>query len=916
MITENFDNYKTGGSHKEFNIEVVGTDTVIGNTNMLQESITLDEALCSDNNLKFGACEASQFSVQVANIFDDFVDKELIVSVTMDGITTKYGTFKVDSDKPTADRVWRVITCYDKMKDIINANVLEWYKGLTFPMSQKAYRDSFFTYLGIEQVEVSLINDDFMVQGGFTATDTLSGKTIITSICEFNGVFGHINRDGKFDYVSIDKASVNAPSDETYPSDEAYPSTVNSEFEADFDCPPYENNSVTYEDYDTDYITRVTMRGTASDVGTSVGVDGNEYIITNNPIIYGTEGSDELITALTRLLNKIGSISYRPYSVGKTIGNPCVELGDAITVNTRHQTINSYVIKRTLTGIQALRDKYSATGSKVYPVEVNSIREEISRTQGKMNILTRTVDETKSQIVAIQTDLTDNYLTSTQTQTLINQSASQIQATVTQTITAELPDLVDEVTGGLSDRITVVESNYTQLSNEIVMKVKADGTVAQVALGSSAENGSNVLIKGDNIQLDGDVTITDGFRLTAGVIQSANYVDGISGMQINMSDGIIKATNTLISGALTSSILTVSEGLINIKSHWLNNSAIPFMRIETGAEIQQTWLYDLGGKARICLGGGSDGSSFNDKVTIVGNLSASGNITAPNLITTSNIGSQSVSYATDSSKLNGYASDTAATNNTIVRRQGNGYVFAQYFNAVGTSAQNMASFTVTGAMFRSSDGYLRAATLASLRTYLGLGSAAYTASSAYAPASHTHSYLPLAGGTMTGAITYPRNVYFTFSNSGGRIIAGTDNQIYIRSAGVLIQNYAASGYVNIAAAKFNAQSSRLVKNHIENMRDDEAKKVLELEVVTFDYKKGFGSAGRQQGLIAEDVNNIIPSVVSIPDNYDEEKVKKQIKNGELPLTLGIDYSKLVPYLIKMVQIQQIQIDELKELIGK
>lgn len=35
----------------------------------------------------------------------------------------------------------------------------------------------------------------------------------------------------------------------------------------------------------------------------------------------------------------------------------------------------------------------------------------------------------------------------------------------------------------------------------------------------------------------------------------------------------------------------------------------------------------------------------------------------------------------------------------------------------------------------------------------GLGSAAYTASTAYAAASHTHSYLPLGGGEMTGKIT-------------------------------------------------------------------------------------------------------------------------------------------------------------------
>lgn len=35
----------------------------------------------------------------------------------------------------------------------------------------------------------------------------------------------------------------------------------------------------------------------------------------------------------------------------------------------------------------------------------------------------------------------------------------------------------------------------------------------------------------------------------------------------------------------------------------------------------------------------------------------------------------------------------------------------------------------------------------------GLGSAAYTDSSAYATASHTHSYLPLSGGTVTGQLT-------------------------------------------------------------------------------------------------------------------------------------------------------------------
>jgi hypothetical protein len=41
-------------------------------------------------------------------------------------------------------------------------------------------------------------------------------------------------------------------------------------------------------------------------------------------------------------------------------------------------------------------------------------------------------------------------------------------------------------------------------------------------------------------------------------------------------------------------------------------------------------------------------------------------------------------------------------------------------------------------MYANSDGYLRKSTLANIKSILGLGSAAYTASTAYAASSHTH----------------------------------------------------------------------------------------------------------------------------------------------------------------------------------
>ena len=476
MITENFSAYPDGGSHKEFNITVSGTDRVITNERLLQDSIKLDEALCSEQNLKYGSCEASQLTLQVANSDIDFKDKTLTVTVTMDGVSTKYGTFKVQSDKPTADRIWRVLTAYDAMYDIINTDVSEWYKGLTFPMTIRAFRDSFFSHLGITQKAVTLINDTFETEGGFSVTGALSGKTIITAICEFNGVFGHINRNGQFEYVSLSNSS--------------------------FECPPYENNAVTYEDYVTEKITKVTMNGSTSDVGTSVGTDGNEYVITGNPLIYGKEGSQELIDAVTNLLNKIKNIQYRPYTVSKTIGNPCVELGDKIVIETKYQTVESYVIKRTLSGIQALRDVYSASGDKTYPAIENNITGDLQRVLGKTNELTRTVDETVSTV-------------------------------------SELSETVD----GYSESISTLQQD----AKKFVLSVDSNGKVAMMKLENAPNASSNFEVVADNINLDGYNIVLNGS-------------EGITITSPNFSvtkQGIVTMQGANVSGDITANTLTL-----------------------------------------------------------------------------------------------------------------------------------------------------------------------------------------------------------------------------------------------------------------------------------------------------------------------------------------------------------------------
>lgn len=109
----------------------------------------------------------------------------------------------------------------------------------------------------------------------------------------------------------------------------------------------------------------------------------------------------------------------------------------------------------------------------------------------------------------------------------------------------------------------------------------------------------------------------------------------------------------------------------------------------------------------------------------------------------------------------------------------------------------------------------------------------------------------------------------------------------------------------LRAAQFAVQSSKHVKENIEPISEDEAKKILELNPVKFDYISGNKN---QRGLIAEEVQDILPEMVEVPDGYEEF-------NPDEPWnTPSIDYSKFVPYLIKMVQMQQKEIDILKEAI--
>lgn len=142
--------------------------------------------------------------------------------------------------------------------------------------------------------------------------------------------------------------------------------------------------------------------------------------------------------------------------------------------------------------------------------------------------------------------------------------------------------------------------------------------------------------------------------------------------------------------------------------------------------------------------------------------------------------------------------------------------------------------------------------------------------------------------------------------SGGTAIVGS--AIYCQA------NWSGSSYAPVYGTSFTNPSSKLVKENVVDMSEEEAKKILQLKPVDFDYIEAYGGEKNQHGLIAEDTLGIIPSCVTVPEGYSEKEfdAEKGIRNK----VLAIDYSKLVPYLIKMVQIQQEEIEKLKEAMNK
>ena len=266
-----------------------------------------------------------------------------------------------DQDNETREDIVTTFTCYDPLYKIGSKNMQSWVDGLSFPITVRNFRNSLFSNLGITQEARTLINDNLTISANFKSfADAPSATDIMKWICQLNGVYGQYGRDKLFHYRELNALSEGTyPAEDLYPGEDTFPSAEN----AGVTINTSDYVSLTYEPYTTDYITKVVIiDGGGLDQG-QAGVEGNTFIVQDNPIAFNVN----MQSAARALLAKINVVNHIPVIKMKCVGLPYVECGDTFLSYTRKNVCRSYVLQRTLSGIQALFDEYSSDSDKDYP---------------------------------------------------------------------------------------------------------------------------------------------------------------------------------------------------------------------------------------------------------------------------------------------------------------------------------------------------------------------------------------------------------------------------------------------------------------------------------------------------------------------------------------------------------------------
>lgn len=230
------------------------------------------------------------------------------------------------------------------------------------------------------------------------------------------------------------------------------------------------------------------------------------------------------------------------------------------------------------------------------------------------------------------------------------------------------------------------------------------------------------------------------------------------------------------------------------------------------------------------------------------------------------------------------------------------YINATYIGSGTISASRIAAGSITASKLSISDLYALGATIAGwdIRS-------SYLESSKGDITLYSDGRIKIGGCTLSAnskalKIGYGAHIYNdpnVFSDGSGYF--KIFNLSHVTSGGHLV--FASDG----ATVAYLSSSSKRYKNHVSDVSDEEALKILDIPVIKFKYKDGylfptdFLVDKEIPGFYAEDVEEVNPILCQ----YNED--------GSVE---DWNYRTMIPYMVKTMQIQQKRIDNLQTQINE
>ena len=517
------------GSLMTLTINVPRASVVFTNDDIVSESANLIEGIENGKNLTFKGCIATQFKFQVADIIRDLRGEYIEVTIRA-GTTEEIPYFKgyIDTqDNQTHEDVLTTFTAYDVLATKGGINCQSFLESLTYPINVKNFRNALFTFLNIGQASASLINDNLQITSNIlNYYENPKAVDLMRHICELNAVYGQIGRDGLFYYRELKPISEGTyPGDDTYPGSDTYPADENAGMT--IDEPMF--SALEYEPYEVEKITKVAIYDSAGIDQGQAGSGTNVWSISDNPLAF----SVNMRQAAANLLSKVDGLAYSAVIKLDCVGMPWVECGDTYMSYTRRHAVRTYVLNRTLKGIQALFDAYSSDSDRLMPPykqtaisSINANRKTVLEIQAdivqirELKADKATVEQLSAREAQFENVTAQNFnAVNVNIQSLNANKASISQLNATNATVSQLNATVANLNTVVAQKIDadVVRTNYMEVANWTTSgKIKANKIEANLVAAGGIRVSS--LISENGLQAEsvsGEAGIFSSLRATS-----------------------------------------------------------------------------------------------------------------------------------------------------------------------------------------------------------------------------------------------------------------------------------------------------------------------------------------------------------------------------------------------------------------